>query len=234
MPPPPNEDPAQIFAPVDWDNWIAGAPRHGIGQGAEEIPIFDPATALPIAHVTSASVADVDEAGDANIDHVTFAGSVETGRTVMRVAAHPLAPLTLELGGKSPLVVLPAVADRIVLEIVRRADGLRLGPGLSDPDMGPIVTAARRVRVIELVDRAREEGARVLVGGGPAQPEGFEEGFFYQPTVMDTPSPDSEIVRQEVFGPVLCIQRAADFDDAIRLADNTTYGLVAGIYPGGP
>jgi acyl-CoA reductase-like NAD-dependent aldehyde dehydrogenase len=197
----------------------------------------------------------------AGVDHVTFTGSVETGRTVMAAAASHLATVTLELGGKSPLVVLAdadieaavtgimrgiftnagqicaassrlivqeGLADRLLERLVERTRGLRIGYGLDDPDLGPLISASQRAAVVAAVDRARQEGGEIVVGGGMAEVDGCP-GHFYLPTIVRA-SPDSALAQEEVFGPVLSVMTASDLDEAIEVANNSRYGLVAGIY----
>lgn len=197
------------------------------------------------------------------VAHVTFTGSVATGKSVMADAASHLASVTLELGGKSPLVVLddadidaavagavagiftnagqvcaaaarlivlPGRAEEVVARVVARAMVLRLGAGLTDPDMGPVVSRVQLDRIARMVGTAMANGAQVLAGGKQAEVPGLQGGYFFQPTVLEPRDQTDEIVQEEVFGPVLVIQRAADLDQAIVLANGTRYGLVAGIY----
>lgn len=197
------------------------------------------------------------------VAHVTFTGSVNTAKAVMQDAATHLASVTLELGGKSPLVVLdnadiaaavngavtgifanagqvcaaasrlillPGCADEVIDRVVTRAEAIRLGAGLMDPDMGPVVSEPQLDCIASMVDRAKGQGARVLTGGNVARVDGVGNGYFYQPTILEIDDPSDEIAQEEVFGPVMVVQRAPDLDTAISLANGTRYGLVAGIY----
>lgn len=117
--------------------------------------------------------------------------------------------------------VLEAVADRL------RA--VRIGPGVTDPDLGPLISAAQRDRVHGFVERARAD-ARLVLGGGPPADRRLRDGFFYSPTLFDEVPPDAAIAREEVFGPVLAVSTFRDLDEAARLANATDFGLVAAVW----
>jgi acyl-CoA reductase-like NAD-dependent aldehyde dehydrogenase len=129
------------------------------------------------------------------------------------------------------LVVADAVADELVERLAPAVAGIRLGHGL-DPDtqMGPLVSRAQRDRVLGLYESAREEGARPVVGGGPAEVEGFPDGFFVQPTIFDGTSNDMRINREEIFGPAVAVIRVSDEDEAIEVANTSDYGLAAAVW----
>lgn len=198
-----------------------------------------------------------------DVAHVTFTGSVKTGKTVMTAAARNVASVTLELGGKSPLTVLAdadidaavegiikaiftnagqvcsagsrlvvekPVADLVIDRVRQRIEGFRFGRGLSDPDLGPLVSAVQLTKVAGMVDAARKRGLEVLAGGMVPRVSGFEGGWFYAPTLIRVVDPRDAIAQEEVFGPVLAIQVAEDFEHALALANDTEFGLVAGIY----
>ena len=181
----------------------------------------------------------------------------------MRSAASHVASVTLELGGKSPLVVLPSadldaaregiikaiftnsgqvcsagsrliveksVASPLLRALTDSIAAFRFGRGLDDPDLGPIVSAEQLSKISSMVEAARRSGVHVLFGGEPKRVDGLEGGWFYSPTLLQADDPFHPIVQEEVFGPVLTIQIADDFDHAIELANGTNYGLVAGIY----
>jgi len=115
--------------------------------------------------------------------------------------------------------------------LVERIKRIRIGYQLLDStDMGPLVSAARK-RVAEMIDRAVAQGAKPLVDGRAAQPpRGYEEGFYLGPTVLDSVSIDMEIAQEEVFGPVLPIIYAEDFEEALEIANSTKYGNAASIF----
>jgi aldehyde dehydrogenase (NAD+) len=130
----------------------------------------------------------------------------------------------------SRLVVEESAADRVLAEVARRFGNLRIGRGLDDPDLGPVITAAQRERVLDLIAAGRAEGARVLAGGGvPAAPE-LAGGYFVQPTLLAGVSADARVAQEEIFGPVLTAITFRDADEALRIANATPYGLVAAVW----
>jgi len=197
------------------------------------------------------------------VAHVTFTGSVRTGQNVIRSAADHVASTTMELGGKSPCVVLEdadmdaalegvlkgifmnsgqvcsagsrlviqkEVADSFLKKLVERSGKMSLGRGIDNPDLGPVVSAEQLSRIASLVSAARASGVEVLTGGEPAVVKGLEGGWFYRPTVLVASDPSQSIVQEEIFGPVLTVQIADNFDHAIELSNCTEFGLVAGVY----
>lgn len=197
------------------------------------------------------------------VDHVTFTGSVASGIGVMQAAAPQVTRVLLELGGKSPLVVMAdcdfeqaldgafgaifenagqicSAGSRLLIErplharfveaLVRRAQALALAHGLRDAGMGPVNSAAQQARIDGHVSRARDRGVTVLCGGHPCADPLTGQGWFYPPTVLDQVPSDDEAVRQEIFGPVLCVQAFDDADEALALANGTDFALVAGVY----
>jgi len=197
-----------------------------------------------------------------DVNKIAFTGSTPVGKEILKACAGNLKRVTLELGGKSPVIVFPDAAlepaaeiaargifmnsgqvcaagsrlfvheqvfDRVVEGIVARAQKLKLGAGTEPTtDLGPLVSEEQRRRVLGYIDSGRADGARVLVGGGaPAH-----AGFFVQPTVLADTTQNMKVVREEIFGPVLCAMRFSDPDlDAIaRLANDTEYGLAASIW----
>jgi aldehyde dehydrogenase (NAD+) len=129
----------------------------------------------------------------------------------------------------SRLLVQERVHDRLVGEIERRFRAVTIGPGRDDPELGPLINAVQRDRVARLVDDARAD-AVLRVGGGPPDDKRLAGGFFWSPTLLDDVSPEAEIAREEVFGPVLSVTRFRDADEALALADSTRYGLIAAIW----
>ena len=201
--------------------------------------------------------------GHPEISHITFTGSVDTGKRVMRSAADHVASVTLELGGKSPVVVLKdaditaavegtlkaiylnagqvcSAGSRLVVErsvhaemlekLVAETEALTLGHGLDDPPLGPVVSPEQRALIGKYVDAARTRGIEVATGGANADVDGFENGCFYQPTILDQVDPEDIVAQEEIFGPVLCVQVVDSAEQAIDVANNTPFGLVAGIY----
>ncbi len=197
-----------------------------------------------------------------DVARIAFTGSVETGRSVAAAAGRNLTPVSLELGGKSPFVAFAdADLDAVVKQAVNQYDNagqvclagtrvlvdgsvyeaflerflravrtLRQGdPRRDETDIGPQITREHFERVDGFVRRAKEAGARPLIGGGANEELG---GLYYRPTLfVDVPA-GAEVLRQEVFGPVLTLQPFRDEEEAIALANDTDYGLAAIVYTG--
>jgi len=195
---------------------------------------------------------------------VSFTGSGEVGRTIAALAAERLIPAMLELGGKSPVIVLPdADLDRaargiaqgifgnagqmcwagsrlIVHEAVRAplldrlrgiAEGMRLGPGLEDgSEMGPLVSRDQERRVLEYVEAARADGGQIVTGGAKASRPELADGNFVAPTVVTDLPEGSRAAREEIFGPVLATFAFRDVEEAIRLANDSPFGLFAAVW----
>lgn len=200
------------------------------------------------------------------VDKVAFTGSTETGKRIMELASPTIKNLTLELGGKSPNIIMADADMEQALEgslfaiylhsgqicvsgsrlLVPRASQEEIGERLTalsskirlgDPldmntDMGPVISGPQLKRVLAYVSGARKEGAEILVGGKrPANlPEELAGGFYLEPTIVGNVRNDMQIAREEVFGPVLSIIPYSDVEEAIALANDTTYGLAAGIW----
>ncbi len=196
---------------------------------------------------------------DAPVDVLSFTGSVATGRKVMAAAAEHLTPVVLELGGKDPMVVLDdadleraaagavwgaffhagqicqsverclvhrSVYDRFLEMAAEETGRLRTGPRSEGPDLGAL-TRPEQIEVVEAhVEDARDRGARVLTGG--RRREG--PGRFYEPTVLADVTPEMEVFREETFGPVLPVLPFDDEEEAVRLANDTRFGLDAYVW----
>ena len=197
------------------------------------------------------------------VDKVAFTGSTKTGGEIMRLASDPVKRVTLELGGKSPNLVfadadlasaIPSSAwaiyyaagqscearsrmlvekplyDEVVSKMSEFAGAIRVGDPL-DPEtqMGSLISTAHRERVHGFVERAASEGGEVVAGG--SVPDGA--GAFYPPTVVAATN-DLEIAQEEVFGPVVTVTPFEDEKDAIRLANDVRYGLMATVWTGDP
>jgi betaine-aldehyde dehydrogenase len=128
-------------------------------------------------------------------------------------------------------IVQDTIYDRFVEEIARRADRIRLGRGTDDAtEAGALISAEHRARVEAFVAGAIADGARLVAGGRrPGEPD-LQAGFFYRPTVLADVQRDMTIVRQEVFGPVLTVERFTTEAEAIELANDTTYGLAGAVW----
>jgi aminomuconate-semialdehyde/2-hydroxymuconate-6-semialdehyde dehydrogenase len=198
------------------------------------------------------------------VDRIAFTGSVPTGKLVAKAAAANLTPTSLELGGKSPFVAFAdADLDAVVKQAVNQFDnagqvclaGTRLiveelihdeflerftaatsaivqgDPRDEATDIGPLITREHFERVDGFVQRAKADGAHAVVGGGPNDELG---GLYYLPTLFTDARAGSEILTQEVFGPVLTLQSFTTEDEAVGLANETEYGLAAILYTGDP
>ncbi len=129
----------------------------------------------------------------------------------------------------SRLLLHRPVYDRFVSDLIDRTRRIRLGPALSDPDMGPLISDAQRGTVREFVELGRSEGGRVLTGGGVPSDPACRRGFFFEPTLVETTN-SSRLAREEIFGPVLAIIPFRDDDEAVTLANDNPYGLVAAVW----
>ena len=171
-----------------------------------------------------------------------------------------LAKVCLELGGKNPLIVCDdadlqlatehainsafidagqrcASGSRIVAfrhvyddfrqMLIKRAEGLKVGSGAND-DLGPVISRESRDRILKAIDGALSRGARLLTGGKAV--DTLAPGYYIAPTVLDNVALDDELSQEEIFGPVTCLYRAKDFDDAIGIANSTAFGLTGAIH----
>jgi betaine-aldehyde dehydrogenase len=129
------------------------------------------------------------------------------------------------------LVVQDEVHDPVVDEIVRRASAIRFGgPFDVDAETGPLISAAHRAKVTSYVDTGVAEGAVLRCGGCPPDDPALANGFYYLPTVLDECTQEMSVVHEESFGPVLTVERFTDEDDAVRIANDTTYGLAGAVW----
>ncbi|MBA0204491.1 betaine-aldehyde dehydrogenase [Pectobacterium aroidearum] len=201
------------------------------------------------------------------IAKVSFTGGIASGKTVMANAAgSTLKDVTMELGGKSPLIVfedadLDKAADIAMManffssgqvctngtrvfvpqalqtqfeeKILARVQRIRIGnPTDEAVNFGPLVSFPHRESVLRYIESGKREGARVLVGGEPMADEKYAQGAFVAPTVFTDCRDDMKIVREEIFGPVMSILTYQNEDEVIRRANDSEYGLAAGIVTG--
>ncbi|HEY4334150.1 MAG TPA: aldehyde dehydrogenase family protein [Ilumatobacteraceae bacterium] len=201
-----------------------------------------------------------------DVDMVSFTGSNRGGRRVSQLAAETIKRVALELGGKSPNVLLDdlddvglktAVSDGIdkafvnsgqscdaltrmlvprdrLAAVERIAEEVVSGLSVGDPfvdgiHLGPLASAAQRDRVQGYIAKGSDEGATLVIGG-PGSPAGLEVGYYVRPTVFTNVTPDMTIAREEIFGPVLALIPYDTTDDAIRIANDTVYGLGGGVW----
>ena len=131
----------------------------------------------------------------------------------------------------SRLLLEDSIYDRFVERLVERAKKIRVGRG-DDPatEMGPLVSQAHLEKVLRYIELGKEEGATLLCGGNRITENGLDKGYFVEPTIFTDTTPSMRIVQDEIFGPVLAIQRFSDEEEAIRLANDTVYGLAGGVF----
>ncbi|MGO3021915.1 MAG: CoA-acylating methylmalonate-semialdehyde dehydrogenase [Brevibacterium sp.] len=127
----------------------------------------------------------------------------------------------------SVVVAVDSIADELVAKIAERTTTLRVGDGATEPDMGPLVTAAHRDKVAGYIDAGAEAGATVVLDGRENVPA---EGFFLNPTLFDDVTPDMSIYRDEIFGPVLCVVRVPGYDEGLDLINANPYGNGTAIF----
>ncbi len=193
---------------------------------------------------------------------ISFTGGVDAARHVVENTSRNFAPVSLELGGKSPIVIFDdadlegavngAVAgnfgatgqscvagsrvfvqsgiyDEFIAEVIKRAEAVRIGDPLdADTQVGPLATEAQRNRIEETLVMAQEQGAVIHTGG--SRPEGFENGWYFEPTVVACPDQSVETTQVELFGPVMSVLKFETEEDAVSLANDTQFGLGAGVF----
>jgi malonate-semialdehyde dehydrogenase (acetylating)/methylmalonate-semialdehyde dehydrogenase len=130
----------------------------------------------------------------------------------------------------SVVVAVEPVADDLVARIAERTRALRVGAGDRGPDLGPVITAEQRDRVLGYVDGAERQGAKVVNDGRVVEADGEAGGYFVGPTVLDNVTVDMDVYVDEVFGPVLCVVRTGTFDSALALVNDSRYGNGAAIF----
>ncbi|MGH7963116.1 MAG: aldehyde dehydrogenase family protein [Candidatus Binatia bacterium] len=130
----------------------------------------------------------------------------------------------------SRLLVQQEIHDSFVQELARRTDRLRLGAGVDDPDVGPIISEEQFQRVLRYLEVGKDEGAKVRTGGEAATEEPLRRGFFVKPTLFADVQPHMRIAQEEIFGPVLSILPFRDIEEALEIANGVSYGLVAAIW----
>ncbi|MBV9075512.1 MAG: aldehyde dehydrogenase family protein, partial [Acidobacteria bacterium] len=195
-----------------------------------------------------------------DVDKVAFTGSTEVGRLIVQAAAGNLKKVTLELGGKSPNIVFDdadvskatagaagaiffnhgqcccagsrlyveeKIFDKVVDGVAEAAKKIKVGPGMNpDTNMGPLVSDEQFRRVCGYMEAGLNEGAKAVVGGKKVG----NRGYFVEPTVLVNTKPDMKVVREEIFGPVVTAMPFKSIDEIASEANNTRYGLAAGIW----
>ena len=130
----------------------------------------------------------------------------------------------------SVLVAVEPIADELVAAIAGRMSTLRIGDGRRGTDMGPLVTAAHRDRVVGYVEAGEQAGATLVVDGREVQPDGDAGGYWLGPTLFDHVTPDMSIYTDEIFGPVLSVVRVASYDEGLALINSHRYGNGTAIF----
>lgn len=203
-------------------------------------------------------------AGDALVKHpdvnkIAFTGSTGVGKSIMKKAADTMKRVTLELGGKSPNIILPDADltkaapgvfsgimanqgevcsagsrvyiqkksfDNVMADLMDYAKNVKQGSGLqSDTDMGPLVSKEQQERVVNYINKGNSEGATMLTGGGHT-----DTGNFVEPTIFTNVDEKMSIAKEEIFGPVVVAMPYEDLDEIVERANNTPYGLAAGLW----
>ncbi|MSO41915.1 MAG: aldehyde dehydrogenase family protein [Solirubrobacterales bacterium] len=200
--------------------------------------------------------------GQPDVDKVAFTGSTAVGREIGAKCGRELKRVTLELGGKSPNIVLPdadlelaikgsyealyfntgqvcnagsrlfvhsSQYDEVVSGLAEAAKAARVGPGLDpETELGPVVSAEQHERVMGYIAAGRDDGAELVAGGGT--PDGSNGGYFVEPTLFSGATDEMKVAREEIFGPVLVALPYDDLEEVAARANDTEYGLAAGIW----
>ena len=198
------------------------------------------------------------------VDKIAFTGGTVTGKKVMENATQNIKNVTLELGGKNPILVFEdcnfesavdwtlfaafanqgevcsagsrllvqkSIHRKFVDELVKRVPRIKLGHGLEEGVvMGPLVSSSHRDKVESYIKIGKEEGAKLLCGGKRPEGKEFAKGNFVEPTIFDDVKPSMRIAREEIFGPVLSVIPFETEEEAISLANDSEYGLAAGVF----
>jgi len=207
------------------------------------------------------------EAGAALVAHkdigvISFTGSSAVGKEIAEIAGKRLARVSLELGGKNPLVVCDdadldnavkwvllsafsnagqrcASAGRIIIfdsvydvfreMLINETDRIKVGPG-NDDYYGPVINEKQLKNMIEYVERAKNNGAHVIIGGERMIDPEHKDGFYMSPTIIENVKPKDEISVTELFGPIACLYRVSNYEEALNMANDSPYGLTACIH----
>jgi betaine-aldehyde dehydrogenase len=237
-----------------------------------------PLTALKLAEIyTEAGLPDGvfnvvpgdHRTGEALVAHpgiakVSLTGEVGTGKLIMANAAATLKNVTLELGGKSPLIIFEDadidnavsaalmanfytqgevcsngtrvyvhedIHDEFIERLVTRTSKMKIGDPM-DPDthVGALISREHLDKVLGYIEAGKRSGARLVIGGGRPSDPALQAGYFVEPTVFDACTDDMSIVREEIFGPVMAVLTFGHEDDVVRRANDTEYGLAAGVF----
>lgn len=195
------------------------------------------------------------------VDKIAFTGSVPTGSKLMKVAAQDIKNISLELGGKSPLIIFDdcdledavewlmfgifwnkgevcSATSRVLVQenlypklmdrLAEEARNLKIGNGMEDGVLlGPLVNAAQYEKVTGAIAAGKRDGATLVYGG--ERPAGFDKGYYLEPAIFVDVPEDSDLWKEEVFGPVVAIRRFATEEEAVRVANDSEYGLAGAV-----
>ena len=195
-----------------------------------------------------------------DVNHVVFTGSVATGKKILHACADKAIPAVVELGGKSAGIVYPdaniddilysarhgifgvagqictamsrlvvhkSIKDEVVDKLVELSKSLKIGPGIEkDTDLTPVISENQLQKVEGYARSGIQEGAEAAHGGKRIQ----RDGYFMEPTILNNVKQDMTVAREEIFGPVLSILEYEDQEEAIKIANDTDYGLGAGVF----
>ena len=197
-----------------------------------------------------------------NVDVISFTGSAAVGRQIAALAGQRLAKVSLELGGKNPLVVcddadldsavkwvllsafsnagqrcasgsriiiFDAVYDQFRDMLIEGTRKLKVGPG-DDDDFGPVINEKQLKNMLAAIQAAQQRGAVVLTGGSRLTADAHAKGFYLSPTIIENAAPDDEFSTSELFGPITSLYRVRDFAEALKLSNDSPYGLTACIH----
>lgn len=209
------------------------------------------------------SVVGSELASSKGVDVLSFTGSTETGKEVMRLASGNVKKVLMELGGKSPnivfedadlekavrgamfavflhsgqlcesgtrLILSEKIYDSFMSKMKARVHAMRIGPTDSmETDVGPVISKEQLNTVESYIASGKSEGAK-MVSGGPVDEPTLKAGYYVKPTIFTDIRPEMKIWKEEIFGPVLSVMKFKDEDEAVRIANNTMYGLAAGVW----
>jgi len=207
------------------------------------------------------------EAGAPLVEHkyvgvISFTGSTEVGRQIQLKAGERLAKVSLELGGKNPLmvcddanlenaakwvllsafsnagqrcasgsriIIFESIYNQFVEMLVEKTKGLKIGNTNND-DLGPVINENQLNNMLSAIENAKAEGAKILFGGKRLMDNKHNNGFYLEPTLIDNVDPQAEISQCELFGPITCLYRVNDYMEAMKMVNDSPYGLTGCIH----